>query len=147
VADPNRFGEIPLIADTSVWAKLRYAPRDLVDDFGAAARAGLILGSTIVSLEFLHDAKSGAAFDIRDAAFSALRTLPVTRAVSEAAMSGLRDLRAAGADGYHRVGLADALIAATAQENSVNVLHDNPPDFDKLAEVMAFTPVRFGPIP
>ena len=28
----------------------------------------------------------------------------------------------------------------------MNVLHDNPGDFDKLAEVLAFTSVRFGPI-
>jgi predicted nucleic acid-binding protein len=146
VADPYRFGTVPLIADTSVWAKLRRAPADLVADFSAAASAGMIIGSPIVAMEFLHDARTGAQFRERDALFSRLRTIPVTESVCHAALGALRDL-SSRSDGYHRVGLADALIAATAQESSVNVLHDNPADFDKLAEVLAFTPVRFGPIP
>ena len=146
MADPRRFGTVPLIADTSVWAKLSRAPSDLVTDFGAAALTGVILGSPIVAMEFLHDARTASEFRERDAVFSRLRTLPVTRAIAEAALGALREL-SGKSDGYHRVGLGDALIATTAQEASVNVLHDNPGDFDKLAEVLAFTPVRFGPIP
>lgn len=146
MADPHRFGTIPLIADTTVWAKLRYAPEDLVGDFRAAAKTGLILGSSIVVMEFLHDAKTSSEFDARDRLFSGLRTLAVTQAISEAGIGALREL-SGKSDGYHRVGLADALIAATAQESGVNVLHDNPGDFEKLAEVLSFEPVRFGPIP
>jgi predicted nucleic acid-binding protein len=143
VSNPYRFGEVPLIADTSVWAKLSQASPDLLDDFRAAGREGLIVTSTIVQLEYLHDARTGEEFDIRDAVFSRARTLPITRAVSDAALSALRDLRAKGGPGYHRVGVADALIAATAQENSVNVLHDNRRHFAKLAEVLEFEPVSF----
>jgi predicted nucleic acid-binding protein len=145
MADPHRFGTVPLIADTSVWAKLGRAPADLVTDFGAAMLNGLIVGSSIVVMEFLHDARTMAEFQERDVLFSRLRTLPVTESVCRAAIGGLRDLSLTS-DGYHRVGLADALIAATAQSASINVLHDNPGDFDKLAEVLAFSPVRFGPI-
>ena len=146
MADRHRFGAVPLIADTSVWAKLGRASPELVADFGAAALAGLIVGSPIVMLEYLHDAKTGTEFQERDALFEQVRTVPVTASVCQAALGALREL-SGRSDGYHRVGLADALIAATAQESSVNVLHDNPGDFDKLAEVLAFTPVRFGPIP
>jgi predicted nucleic acid-binding protein len=145
VADPSRFGDIPLIADTSVWAKLARAPVDLVADFGAAAYAGLIVGSSIVVLEYLHDAQTAAELQQRDALFSRLRTLPVTEPICKAAVGALREL-STRSDGYHRVGLADALIAATAQDASYNVLHDNPGDFEKLGEVLAFTPIRFGPI-
>lgn len=140
------FGDIPLIADTSVWAKLHYAPAELVEAFRRAARDGRIVGSTIVRLELLHHAKTGADFDAWDERLAALpREIPITRKVGAAAVGALRDLRASGGDGYHRVGLPDALIAASAQEASVNVLHDNPGDFERLAEVLAFEPVRFGP--
>lgn len=145
MADPHRFGTVPLIADTSVWAKLSRASNELVADFGSAALAGIIVGSPIVAMEYLHDAKTGGEFRERDALFSRLRTVPVTESVCQAALGALREL-SGRSDGYHRVGLADALIAATAQEASMNVLHDNPGDFDKLAEVLAFTSVRFGPI-
>jgi predicted nucleic acid-binding protein len=145
MADPDRFGTIPLIADTSVWAKLRHAPAELVNDFTAASAAGIVLGSPIVALEFLHDARTESEFRQRDALFARLRTIPVTRAICDAALGAIREL-SRRSDGYHRVGLADALIAATAQESSVNVLHDNPGDFEKLAEVLGFMPVRFGPV-
>ena len=139
----GRFGDLPLVADTTVWAKLHRAPADLVAAFRAYARDGLILGSPVVRMEWLHDAQNGEEFDERDRLFGTLRELALTRAVSDAALGALRDLRAQGSPGYHRVGLPDALIAATAAENGVNVLHDNPRDYDKLAEVLEFEPVRF----
>lgn len=143
MSDPHRFGVVPSIADTSVWAKLAKAPPNLVEDFRAAAREGLIATSAVVQMEYLHDAQSGAEFDIRDAVFSMTRPLPITRPISDAAIGALRDLRARGSDGYHRVGVADALIAATAQEKGFNVLHDNRKDFVRLAEVLTFEPISF----
>jgi predicted nucleic acid-binding protein len=70
VSDPHRFGSIRLIADTCVWSKLRRAPAQLASDFRAAGRFGLIVGSPIVRMEFLHSASDGAEFDEVDAMFS-----------------------------------------------------------------------------
>ncbi len=47
----------------------------------------------------------------------------LTQTIADAAVSALREL-ADISPGYHRVGLADALIAATAQAHGVNVLQD-----------------------
>lgn len=143
MSDPHRFGSIGLIADTCVWAKLHRAPAALVQDFYEAGRAGLILGSTIVRMEFLHGAFNGAEFDERDALFSRLRELPITREVSETAIGALRDLRETGLPGYWKVGLGDALIAASAACASVNVLSGNRRDFEKLAKVLNFEHVDF----
>ena len=138
MSDPHRFGTIPLIADTCVWSKLRRAPQELAEDFRAGGREGLILSSPIVRMEWLHDARDAAEFEEREAIFSQLRELPVTREVCEAALGALRDLKDTGNPRYWRVDLPDALIAATAQCAAVNVLSDNRRDFDKLSEVLEF---------
>lgn len=143
MSDPHRFGSIELIADTCVWAKLRRAPPDLAQDFVAAGHAGLILSSTVVRMEFLHGAYSGAEFDEREVLFSQLRELPITRTVCDAAIGALRDLRDTGMPGYWKVGMPDALIAATAACAAVNVLSDNRQDFERLAEVLNFEYVDF----
>ncbi len=140
------FGDLPLIADTNVWSKVRRAPLNLRTAFGDALREGQILGSPVIRLEWLHDAQEVEEFKRRDRLFSVgLRELALTQTIADAAVSALREL-ADISPGYHRVGLADALIAATAQYHGVNVLQDNPGDFSKLAEVMVFDPVRFGPV-
>ena len=141
--NPHRFGAVALIADTCVWSKLRRAPPDLVSDFVAAGDAGLILGSPIVRMEFLHDSVDAAAFDEREVTFSALRELPVTREVCDAALGALRELRDTGLPRYWRTDLPDVLIAATAACNSVNVLSGNRRDFEKLATVLNFRHVDF----
>jgi predicted nucleic acid-binding protein len=141
------FGDIPLIADTSVWAKLdTRTPEDRKQAFGQAVRDQLILGSPIVRLEYLHHL-DGDEFDEFDRVYSALpRHLPVTEAVCHAALTAMRELKELGANSprSHKVDLGDLLIAATAQEFAVNVLHDDT-DFDHLARVLAFEPVRFLP--
>jgi predicted nucleic acid-binding protein len=63
------------------------------------------------------------------------------RAVADAAMAALGEL-AERSDGYHRVPVTDALIAAAAAEHGgVAVLHHDS-HFDKLAEALAFQGVR-----
>jgi predicted nucleic acid-binding protein len=142
--DETRFGDVPLIADTTAWCKLHLAPPEVQEDFRAAAVAGLIVGSPVVHLEFLHHQINGAAFDIADASYSAVPSLPLTPAISAAAVEAMRALRTKSAGGLHRVKAADALIAATAEAYQVNVLHDDK-HYGTLAQVLGFTPVRFGP--
>jgi hypothetical protein len=62
------------------------------------------------------------------------------RAASDAAMAALRELAARG-DGYHRVPVTDALIAAAvAEQGGLAVLHKDA-HFDRLAEVLTFDSV------
>lgn len=142
--DPFRWGDVPLIADTTAWTKLRIAPQDAKDDFRAAAEAGLIAGSPVVLLEFLHHQRNGEEFDEADTRYAAAPLLPITPAIGRAAINALRELRRQNAGGLHRVKAPDALVAATAAANNVNVLHDDG-HYDTLAKVLSFQPMRFGP--
>lgn len=142
--DPLRFGDVPLIADTTVWSKLHLAPPDVQEDFRAAAREGLIAGSPVVRLEYLFHMGNPKAFDEADARFQALPPFGITPAICASAVQALRDLRHSGSHGNHKVKAPDALIAATAAANEVNILHDDL-HYDRLATVLPFQPVRFGP--
>jgi predicted nucleic acid-binding protein len=146
VPNPIRFGSVPLIADTTVWSKLKFAPLDVQADFRQAAREGLIVGSSVVRLEYLFHAKNHAQFDEYDHQLEALPELPLTPAICQLAIDALRALRHKGSHGNHKVKAPDALIAATAEINQVNVLHDDK-HYAKLATVLNFKAVRFGPYP
>jgi predicted nucleic acid-binding protein len=65
-----------------------------------------------------------------------LRDVQVTVSVQRAAIGALRAL-AEIAPRHHRVALADALIAAAAQEAGLGVLHYDH-HYDRLAEVLSF---------
>ena len=69
-----------------------------------------------------------------------MRMLRNDRAASDAAMSALRELATRG-DGYHRVPLPDALIAAAAAEQGGLPLLHRDAHFERLAEVLAFESV------
>ena len=62
------------------------------------------------------------------------------RAVADAAMGALREL-ASRRDGYHRVPVTDALIAAAAADHGALVVLHRDAHFDRLAEVLAFKSV------
>ena len=144
MADPTRFGDIPLIAETTTLCKLKLAPEEIKADFREAALAGLIATSPVVWLEYLHHARDHVEFDRWHATVTAFPMFLITEAICRAAMDAIRTLRAKGTDGYHRVKAGDALVAATAAANGLNVLHDDA-HYDKLATVLNFKPVRFGP--
>jgi predicted nucleic acid-binding protein len=63
------------------------------------------------------------------------------RAVADAAMSAIGEL-AEHSDGYHRVPLTDALIAAAATEHGGIALLHRDTHFDKLAKVLTFENVK-----
>jgi predicted nucleic acid-binding protein len=140
----TRFGDVPLIADSTVWGKLRIAPPGAQQDFLEAARNGLIVGSPVVWLEVVYHAHNKDEFDERVARFGALPMLRVTEPICNSAMAAVEALGEHPSPGYHRVKAPDALIAATAAANGVNVLHDDK-HYNKLAEVLDFEPIRFGP--
>ncbi len=131
------FGGAVLIADTSAWAR---ASHPLVRDrWAAALRGGQIGTCSIVTLELLYSARDAQELATLEGEQALLRQVPVAVSAQRAAIGALRDLAAGGA-GLHRVPLADALIAAAAQEAGVGVLHYDR-HFERLAKVLSFASV------
>lgn len=133
--------EAPFVADTSAWWRIASLPdefRSLVDDAILADRLWI---TPIVRMEVLYSARSSSEYLELEGELDALRILRNDRAVTDAAMAAVGELAERG-DGYHRVPITDALIAAAAAEHGgVAVLHRDT-HFDKLAEVLAFECVQ-----
>jgi predicted nucleic acid-binding protein len=129
------FGGGVLIADTSVWQRANHP--DLRTPWVAALRAGTIATCSSVTLELLYSTRNAEEFRAVEADQALLRDVPVTVSVQRAAIGALRTLAALGPR-QHRVPLADALIAAAAQEAGLGVLHYDH-HYDRLAEVLSFT--------
>jgi predicted nucleic acid-binding protein len=128
------FGGGTFVADKSAWARSHKAA--VRDEWARALEAGQIATCQITELELLYSARNATEFAEIEAELSILRLLPVTQTVCEAAVLALREL-AANSDGYHRVSPPDALVAATAAEAGLGVLHYDG-HFDRLSEVLDF---------
>jgi predicted nucleic acid-binding protein len=129
------WGAGPWLADTSAWA--RAAHPAVADNWKAAARARELIGCPIVTLELLFDAPDRERVELVTGALAGLRQAPITRTVTDAAISAVRELAARGAAGAHRVRVPDSLIAAAAAECGFSVLHYDH-HFDRLATVLGF---------
>jgi predicted nucleic acid-binding protein len=130
-----------LIADTSAWARAGH-PR-VRERWAAALRAGQVATCSIVTLELLYSTRDAREFATLEAEQALLREVPVAVSAQRAAVGSLRDLAAAG-PGRHRVPIADALIAAAAQDAGVDVLHYDH-HYDRLARVLGFESVWIAP--
>lgn len=128
------FGGGIFIADKSVWARAGQ-PR-LRAEWAMALRARQIATCSIVRLELLYSARDAQELASLERDLTALRDVPVTPSVQREAVRAMREL-ADRSPLYHRVPLPDVLIAATAQDVGVGVLHVDR-HFDRLAEVLAF---------
>jgi predicted nucleic acid-binding protein len=91
----------------------------------------------------LYSARSTSEYVALETELDGFRILRNDRAVADAAMSAIGEL-AEHSDGYHRVPLADALIAAAAAEHGGVALLHLDSHFDKLAEVLAFENVELS---
>jgi predicted nucleic acid-binding protein len=135
------FGGKVLIADTSARAR---ASHPLVRDLWATALRGRQIATcSIVTLELLYSARDAREFTTIEAEQALLRDVPVAASAQRAAIGALRDLASDG-PGQHRVPLADALIAAAAQEAGVDVLHYDH-HYERLAQALHFTSVWIAP--
>jgi predicted nucleic acid-binding protein len=94
-------------------------------------------------LELLYSTREAREFAALEAEQALLREIPVSVSAQRAAIGSLRDLAADG-PGQHRVPIADALIAAAAQNASVDVLHYDH-HYDRLARVLNFASVWIAP--
>ena len=133
------------IADTSAWWRVLSLPDELAGLVHAAVLADRLWITPIVRMEILYSARTSAEYLALDSELSALRIVRNDRAVTDAAMRAITEL-AARSDGYHRVPLSDALIAAAAAEHGgLAVLHRDT-HFDRLAESLEFDSVALpGP--
>jgi len=96
-------------------------------------------------MEILYSARTSSEYVALELELDALKILRNDRAVADAAMSALAEL-ATHSDGYHRVPLTDALIAAAAAEHGgLAVLHHDA-HFVRLTKTLAFESVALpGP--
>ncbi|HVY77347.1 MAG TPA: PIN domain-containing protein [Solirubrobacterales bacterium] len=134
-------GDAPFVADTSAWWRIAALPDQLGKLLDDAILADRFWITPIVRMEVLYSARSSAEYVALEHELDALRILRNDRAVADAAMRALGEL-AERSDGYHRVPITDALIAAAAAEHGgIAALHHDA-HFDKLAEVLAFQAVR-----
>jgi predicted nucleic acid-binding protein len=92
----------------------------------------------VVTLELLYDAPDRERVEAVASALAGLRQAPVTRSVTDSAISAVRELAVRGSAGAHRVRVPDALVAAAAAERGFGVLHYDE-HFDRLSAVLAFT--------
>jgi predicted nucleic acid-binding protein len=135
------FGGRVLIADTSAWAR---ASHPLVRErWAGALRGRQIATCSIVTLELLYSARDAHELATVEGEQALLRDVPLAVSAQRAAVGALRELASGGA-GQHRVPIADALIAAAAQEAGVDVLHYDH-HYDRLAQVLSFSSVWIAP--
>jgi predicted nucleic acid-binding protein len=138
-------GDVPFVADTSAWWRAIALPGDLGSLLQSAVRDDRLWITPIVRMEILYSARTSSEHAALELELDALRILRNDRGVADAAMNALSEL-AERSDGYHRVPLTDALIAAAAAEHGgLAVLHRDA-HFDRLAETLAFQSVELpGP--
>jgi predicted nucleic acid-binding protein len=134
-------GEAPFIADTSAWWRFSSLPDELAGLIKAAVADERLWTTPIVRMEILYSARSTSEYAAVETELDALRILRNDRAVADAAMSAIGEL-AEHSDGYHRVPITDALIAAAAAEHGGIALLHRDTHFDKLAEVLTFENVE-----
>lgn len=134
-------GDAPFVADTSAWWRVASLPNETGMLVSNAVLAGRFYVTPIVRMEILYSARSGSEYVALEMEIDALRILRNDRAVADAAMRAIGEL-AERSDGYHRVPLTDALIAAAAAEHGgLAVLHRDS-HFDRLAEVLSFESIQ-----
>jgi predicted nucleic acid-binding protein len=135
-------GDVPFIVDTSAWWRFSSLPSELVEEAIVDDRLWI---TPIIRMEILYSARNSTEYIAFETELDGFRILRNDRAVADAAMSAIGEL-AQHSDGYHRVPLTDAPIAAAAAEHGgIAVLHRDA-HFDKLAEVLIFENVELpGP--
>jgi predicted nucleic acid-binding protein len=127
---------IPLIIDTSAWARQREP--EVAGRWAAAVEAGLFASCPVAALEILASARDESEFEALDRSLAALPQAPVTETACRAALAASRQLQA-----RRRLPAADYLIAAAAAERGFGVLHEDR-HFDLLAAVLSFESVRLS---
>jgi len=140
-ASNNSWGELPLLVDTSAWARAGHPT--VRDQWLAALLDDRLRLSPLVRIEILLSARGGSEFDVLAERLDTIRPAPLRTSIVRAAEAGMRSLahRSAGAQ---RLPVVDYLVAAAAQELGAAVIHYDR-DYDTLAELMEFESVWLAP--
>jgi len=118
--------------DTSIW---EYTDHPLIaPDWDAALERSRLAVSPIVALEIVYTARNQADFEELETQLDALRQAPLTPAIIREAKRALHDLSATA---NHRIPFQDAVIAATAAQKNMTVLHYDG-HYDLLSGVLGF---------
>lgn len=128
------FGGGIFIADKSAWQRVHHPA--VADEWRQAVVREQIATTPIVKIELLYSTRNAEDFDELARELAALRDIPLTRSVTDAALAAMREL-AYRQPLYHRVMPSDLLIAAAAQDAGAGVLHYDH-HYDRLAEVLDF---------
>lgn len=123
------------IADSSAWSNASHP--NVRDEWADALRSEQIATCPVVKLELLYSARDGDDYDRLDEILAALRDVPITRSVTNAALAALRRLARIEPRYQRSVKFPDLLVAAAAQDAAVGVLHYDH-HYDRLAEVLEF---------
>jgi predicted nucleic acid-binding protein len=132
--------DAPFVTDTSAWWRAASLPSELRSALRRALLEDRFWITPIVRMEILYSARTSSEYAAVTRDLDALRILRNDRAVADAAMTALREL-AERSDGYHRVPLTDALIAAAAAEHGGLAVLQRDAHYDRLAEVLDFQSV------
>ena len=117
------------LADKSALARMTHAP--VAERLAPLILGGHVATCSVIDLEVLYSARSLDDYEQVLAQRAALPTLPMTQAVASRAIDVQHMLARRG---QHRVPVPDLLIAATAEINSVAVIHYDS-DYDLIAGV------------
>lgn len=139
-SDPA-WGALPLVVDTSAWARAHHTP--VRESWKEALLDRRLRLSPAVRFEILFSARDGRSFDALAEQLSAIQAAPLNASVIRSAEQAMRALahRSAGAQ---RLPIVDYLVAAAALELGAAVIHYDQ-DYDTLAEVMGFDSVWLAP--
>ncbi len=128
-------------ATPSAWWRFSSLPAVLAGLVKQAMDDDRLWITPIVRMEILYSTRSTSEYTAVETELDGFRILRNDRAVADAAMSAVGDL-AERSDGYHRVPLTDALIAAAAAGHGGIALLYRDTHFDKLAKVLTFENVE-----
>ena len=105
------WGDLPLLADTSAWARVRHR----TGEWEQAITERRVATCAIVELELLYSARTKSDVTSLIDGLGTLRRLAVTQSIVDSAVSAIVELaERGGGDGSHRVSPADAMIGACA---------------------------------
>jgi predicted nucleic acid-binding protein len=136
------WGELPLVIDTSAWARGGHGQvREAWKEALLSRRFRL---SPAVRFEILLSVREGSAYDALAEQLTAVQSAPLNGSVIRAAEQAMTMLAHRSA-GTQRIPIVDYLVAAAAQELGSAVIHYDR-DYDTLAEVMEFESIWLAPV-
>ena len=117
------------LADKSALARMAHVP--VAERLAPLILGGQVATCAVIDLEILYSARSLGDYEDILAERSALPSAPLTETIAARAIDAQHRLARRG---QHRVPVPDLLIAATAEENGLAVLHYDH-DYDLIADV------------